>query len=82
LSFGAFVQDLDPRYCVPSRKLLSLKIFPDKYKAIETKLLAILDNASIINITLDIWSNRQMESYIGILVHFIYKWKLHCLMLS
>ena len=81
-SFRTFVQNLDPRYHVPSIKLLSQKILPEKYKAIETKILATLGDASNVSITLNIWSNRQMKAYIGILAHFINNWKLYSLMLT
>jgi len=27
--------------------------------------------------TVDIWSNTQMRSYIGVTVHFMSNWKLH-----
>ena len=31
---------------------------------------------------MDIWSNRQMRSYIGLTAHFIRNWKLESIMLS
>ena len=63
-SFRTFVQNLDPRYHVPSIKLLSQKILQEKYKAIETKIFGTLGDASNVSITLNIWSNRKMKAYI------------------
>ena len=45
-------------------------------------VLALLDSATQISVTLDLWSNRQMQSYIGITAHFVSCWMLHSAMLS
>lgn len=45
-------------------------------------VLALLDSATQISVTLDLWSNRQMRSYIGITAHFVSCWTLHSAMLS
>ena len=45
-------------------------------------LVKNLNEASEVLLTIDIWSNRQMRSYIGIIVHFISNEKLHNAMLA
>ena len=64
--FRAFVNFLDPKYHLPSRKLLSHKVLREKYKSIESKILEMLKIAGNIDVALDIWSNRQMKLYIGV----------------
>ena len=38
--------------------------------------MEILEKASDISVTLDIWANCQMKAFIGIIAHFICQWKL------
>ena len=67
---------------MPTRKYLSNKLIKDRYQEVMDHVLALLDSATQISVTLDLWSNRQMRSYIGITAHFVSCWTLHSAMLS
>ena len=74
---------LDPMYQLPSRKHLSTKLLKKKYDHTKTQLLSQLGGTDNINLTLDLWSNRQMRSYLGITGHFISEsWTLESVMLG
>ncbi len=72
--FKAFVNFLESKYCVPTRKLFSHKMLRDQYELLKNKVLKMLMDANNISITMDIWSNRQMKSYIGVTSHYISEW--------
>jgi hypothetical protein len=68
--FREFMGVVDPKFKVPSRykinSLVSQK-FKEKRAVLESKLLL----AKHVTITLDMWSDRRMRSYMGITVHFM-----------
>ena len=58
---------------------------PIVYKAcsqMKESLKCALQTAQSACTTVDIWSSRQMKSYIGIAAHFIKDWSLHGAMLA
>lgn len=44
--------------------------------------MKLLRNASIVCVTADLWSSRQLRSFFGITAHFIVEWSLKLVMLS
>ena len=65
-SFRTFVNCLDPRYQVPSRKLFSSVLLKKHYDQLLTKVKDILKGVTRFSITMDMWTNRQMRSLTGI----------------
>ena len=61
---------LELRYTMVSRQHTQKKLVPNLFDTVCVKLKALLDSAGTVNITLDIWSNRKMHSYLGITYHF------------
>ena len=51
-------------------------------RKIHRQLVTALSESDEISLNVDIWSNRQMRSYIGITAHFLINWKLHDAMLA
>ncbi len=78
--FQKLLESLDPQYCLPSRKHLSRNLLKKKLKdQVKDRLSAV----KVVNLTLDLWSNRQMRSYLGITGHYISaEWKLEHIMLG
>ena len=81
-AFRNVLQKAEPRYSMPSRKHLSTKLIPERYKKVYANIVKLLSISSQVCLTLDIWSNRQMRSYLGVTCHFIVDFKLHSAMLS
>ena len=79
--FRNMIMDLDFRIVCPSRKHLSTKLIPDKALEMQKSLISQLSDCTELSMTIDIWTNRQMRSYIGITAHFIRDWKLQNAML-
>lgn len=72
-----------PEYAVPGLHKFLETMVPAEFNRIEIKLNAILKQANFCSITLDLWSNRQMRSYIGITCHLIdSNFKLHSFLLE
>ena len=81
-AFRNVLQKAEPRYSMPSRKHLSTKLIPQRYQNIYEDIVKLLSVSSQVCLTIDIWSNRQMRSYLGVTCHFIVDFKLQCAMLS
>ncbi|XP_047500826.1 uncharacterized protein LOC125046871 [Penaeus chinensis] len=72
----------DPRHQIPTRKHLVNKLLQDKFTEVRCSVKAQLDCAQTVSLTLDIWSERQMRSYLGITAHFIHNWSLKTAVLT
>lgn len=80
--FKAFVQALDPNFLLPSRKHLSTSLLDKKYTTLKKAVMKRLEAVKDIHLTIDIWSNRQMKSFLGVTGHYISSdWKLESVML-
>ena len=83
LRFQKLLKSLDPQYCLPSRKHLSTTLLTKKYDQLKVQIKNRLKNVKVVNLTIDLWSNRQMRSYLGITAHYITaEWKLEHIMLG
>lgn len=80
--FHALLSKADPKYQVPSRKYLSRKLIPQKSTKLKEELVAVFKNAEMVCVTVDVWSSRQMRSYLGITAHYIVGWCLNSAMLE
>ena len=80
--FRELMHRADPRYIVPSRKHLTTKLIPDKSSSIDSDIKSKLKKAQAVCLTIDLWSNRQMRSFIGITGHFILDWTMETVMLA
>ena len=67
---------------MPTRKHLSTKLIREKYIKIHENLVKKVEQVHSIAMTTDLWSNRQMKSYIGNTGHFILDWKIHSIMVA
>ena len=54
--FHAFVHSADPRFQFPSRKLLRVKLLPEKSAKVREGVMQLLKEASNICVTVDLWS--------------------------
>ena len=54
----------------------------DEFAAKKAKLKDILHQVSDVSITVDIWSDRRMRSFLGVTVHYIHEFMLQSSLLS
>ena len=81
--FEKFVKVLDPQYCLPTRKHLSTTLLQKKYINLKAQTIDHLKGVNTVNLTIDLWTNMQMRSYLGITAHYITaEWKLEQVMLA
>ena len=69
--FRYFVDGVDSRYVVPTRKTLSTTLVSDRKQFIEDKLCSSFCKLDNVSVTVDIWTKRIMNSFLGITVHYI-----------
>ena len=80
--FRSFILQLDPKYQLPTRKHLSNKIIKEKYIKMRENLTKEFEKVHNLSLTTDLWSNRQMRSYIGITGHYILNWRMNSVMVA
>ena len=81
-AFRKLLEKAEPRYTMPSRKHLSSKLIPKCFEELYSKIVVWLQRAPRVCLTLDIWTNRQMRSYLGMTAHFIIDFSLKSVMLA
>ena len=82
LELHNFLELMNPRYQLPSRKHLSTKLLSQKTASTHAAVQDQLKQATGICLTLDLWSSRQMRSFLGITCHYIFNWRLQNVMLA
>ena len=65
-----FLKILEPQYTLPSRKTITKRL-KDKYDQIRASVQMKLDSMPAAALTLDYWTSRATDSYLGITVHCI-----------
>ena len=81
--FQKLLSLLDPQYTLPSRKHLSKTLLRNKYDRPKAVVIEHLTTVTTLSLTIDLWSNRQMRSYLGITAHYITgNWKLEHIVLG
>ena len=70
-AFIDLLKTADAKYHMPSRPTLRNTILPKVETAIIEGLRKELDEADAIYITLDLWSNKRRDSFIGITAHLV-----------
>lgn len=69
--FRNLMQEVEPRYAVPTRPHFSQKVVPKLYKETKTRIEEQLKEADYIAITTDGWTSRATHSYLTITAHYI-----------
>lgn len=80
--FRALMKKAAPSYTLPSRKHLSTKLLPNRTEELKEIITDRLRDVLDICLTVDIWSSRDMRSYIGVTGHFVEKFSLQSVMLA
>ena len=78
------MEAVNDAYQIPSRKHLTTKMLPERSATIQRLIPSNLQKRSVVCVTVDLWTNRQLCSYFGITAHFITScdWDLKSVMLS
>ena len=62
---------VDPRFCVPSRRMFTETYLPRVYDDVISKLKDICSTTFSLSLSFDAWSDRRMRTYYAVTVHFI-----------
>ena len=65
-----FVNLLDSRYHIPSRRNLMPKL-PTKYEEVKARVKKCLESVAHVCLTTDIWTSRATQGYITVTCHFL-----------
>ena len=80
--FHHFMELALPRYQIPCRKTLTNQLLQGQQAKLLFDVKKKLGDLESVSLTLDLWSNRQMKSFMGVTAHFIdKKWQMNSLML-
>ena len=79
--FNKLLYILDSHYHLFTRKHLSTMLLKAKYEFLKASLKNQLKQVNCVNLTVDLWTNRQIHSFLGITGHFfpvLGSWKVLC----
>ena len=62
---------VDHRFLVPSRRALCRDVLPKEVEKVENEMKRICRSSDFVSLTLDLWSDRRMRSFIGVTIHLI-----------
>ena len=80
--FCALMATSDPHYTMPSCKHFSKTLLAQCQEKLMATIMTLLQQVSHVTVTLDMWSNRQMKSFIGFTGYFVDNGALHSVMLA
>ena len=69
--FKHFTNEIDPRYKCISRRDVTRSFLPVLHKKCVSKLKDICSQSNHVSLTLDLWTDRRMRCYFGIIAHTI-----------
>ena len=61
--------DIDPYISVPCRQTVTQTILPQQLSIVREKLQKVLDNASDVSLTSDIWTDWRTHAFLAVTVH-------------
>lgn len=67
--FRKFMADVDCHYVTPCRKTVTDSCLPTLLQLKKDAVKAILDSATDVAVTVDIWSDRRQHSFLGVTAH-------------
>ncbi|KAG7154728.1 Zinc finger BED domain-containing protein 1-like 4 [Homarus americanus] len=79
--FRILMATAEPMFTMPSRKHLSSVLLPQHSTTVQTRLKTQLQEVQNLCLTIDMWSSRDMWSFIGVSGHFILDLTMNSIML-
>ena len=80
--FCRFMEIADENYAMPNRKHLSTTLLTKHKDELKSAIISQLHQVEYVSVTLDLWSNRQMKSYLRFTGHFVLHDHLQSVMLT
>lgn len=80
--FRMLMATAEPKFTMPSRKYLSSVLLPQRSTSVQTRLKTKLQQVQSLCLTVDLWSSRDMRSFIGVTGHFILDHTMNSVMLA
>uniref|UniRef100_H2Z2I2 DUF659 domain-containing protein n=1 Tax=Ciona savignyi TaxID=51511 RepID=H2Z2I2_CIOSA len=68
--FVDFLKVVNPRYKPMSQITVRKRVLLNS-EALKQRIIGLLSTCGVVNITLDIWSDRQLRAFLGVTAHFI-----------
>ena len=68
--FKSFMKVMEPKFVMPGRRKIE-NLIDSAYKTKREVLRNKLSSADTVSLTLDMWSDRRMRSFLGVTVHFL-----------
>ena len=81
-AFQHLLYTAEPKFQMPSRKHLSYTLLPQRAERVRQMLKQQMSRAPSVYLTVDMWSSRDMRSYIGITSHFVVDFVLESQMVA
>ena len=80
--FRQFMHDVDPKYTMPSRSHVTSSLIPKLYEQKQMAVAKKLGDSSNVSITMDIWTDRHMYSFMACTGHTFVESKCESMLLQ
>ena len=80
--FRHFCKTIQPSFSVPCRRTLTNKLLVERHALLHNKVQHLVKSAESVCVTIDLWSSRQMRSFIGITGHTILDYSLRSVLFA
>ena len=80
--FCQFMHDVDPKYTMPSRSHVTSSLIPKLYEQKQMAVAKKLGDSSNASITMDIWTDRRMYSFMVCTGHTFVESKCESMLLQ
>ena len=67
-AFRQFTADINDKLAIPSRQHITNKLIPDLCASIRAVVASMIALSRFVAMTVDIWSDRRMHSFLGVTV--------------
>ena len=70
-SCRAFVEELNPRYKLPTCEALSSTLIPERHGVIQSQIIENISKAKSKTVITDTWTCSNNDSYMGVTCHYV-----------
>lgn len=70
-SFKLFVNELEPRYRLPTRQAMSGELIPAMYSTVKQSVMKTLSEAAAVALTTDAWTSVSNDAFVGVTAHYL-----------
>ena len=81
-TFVKFMSKWNPSYTVPCRQTITTKHIPKRCEYVRTNIEQLLQKTTDVCLTVDLWTSRAQNAFMGVTAHCVVNYKLESVLLA